>query len=175
MANVVKIAADHSNPSIYRAGTGLKTQTSLGIFSAFALTLITTLLILYRIITVTRRTNLPKRRQNTYTDIVDMIVQSSALYSIVLLIWAISWVITPTPTIRSEISFNYLAKFSEELAYIAAGIAPTVMVARIARVSSKDLNRQTVPAHISDLEFQVTGRDRTISMAAVVSMPGGAN
>lgn len=120
----MKIAADHSNPSIYRSGTGLKTQTTLAIFSAFALTLITTLLILYRIITVTRQTNLPKRGQNTYKNIVDMIIQSSALYSAVLLVWAISWVITPTPTVKSDlqrqISFNYLTNFAEELSFLVA-------------------------------------------------------
>lgn len=42
------------------------------------------------------------------------------------------------------------------------GIAPTVMVARIARASLKDLNRQVVTAHISDLEFQGSARDATI-------------
>ncbi|KJA17391.1 hypothetical protein HYPSUDRAFT_206219 [Hypholoma sublateritium FD-334 SS-4] len=167
MANVVKIVADHSNPNIYRSGTALQTQTCLAIFSAFTLTLITTFLISYRIITVTQQTNLPKRSRNTYTGIVDIIAQSSALYSVVLLIWAITWVVTPKSDLRDQISFNYIAMFSEELAFLAAGIAPTVMVARIARVSSTDLHRQSVTAHISDLEFQVTGRDRTISMPAV--------
>lgn len=119
----MKIFSDHMNPSIYRSGTGLQIQTSLAIFSAFALTLITTVLILYRIITVTRQTNLPRRTQNTYNGIVDMIVQSSAAYSVILLIWAISWAITPASTISgslSQIPFDYLSKFIEEICLLVA-------------------------------------------------------
>ncbi len=54
-------------------------------------------------------------------DIVDMIVQSSALYSVVLLIWAISWAITPamplTGSLR-QIPVNYLSRFIEEISLI---------------------------------------------------------
>ncbi|KJA18767.1 hypothetical protein HYPSUDRAFT_917065 [Hypholoma sublateritium FD-334 SS-4] len=90
-------------------------------FCAFTVTLITTSLILYRIIIVTRERNLPKRTRNTYKDIVDMIVQSSALYSVVLLILAISWTITPASTLSGslrQIPFNYLTKFIEEICFI---------------------------------------------------------
>ena len=44
------------------------------------------------------------------------------------------------------------------------------MVARITRLSSQDLNRQVSTAHLSDLEFQVTARDRTLSLPAAASM-----
>ena len=111
------------DPSKYRSGAALQIQTTLAIFSAFVLTLITTLLILYRIIVVTRRTNLPKQRRNTYQDIVDMIIQSSALYSVVLLIWAISWVITPSPALLGpprQIPLNDMSKFMEEISFLAA-------------------------------------------------------
>ncbi len=47
ISNFVKISADHLNPAIYRSGTGLQIQTSLAIFSSLAVTLITSLLILY--------------------------------------------------------------------------------------------------------------------------------
>ncbi len=95
----------------------------MAIFSAFTLTLITTLLILYRIIVMTRRTNLPRQTRNTYKDIVDMIIQSAALYCIVLLIWAISWAITPASTLSGsvrQIPFYYLSKIIEEVCFLVA-------------------------------------------------------
>ena len=45
------------------------------------------------------------------------------------------------------------------------------MVARIARVSSKNLDQHILAAHVSDLEFQVTARDMTISMPPAVNTP----
>ena len=44
-------------------------------------------------------------------------------------------------------------------------MAPTVMVARIARVSSRDQDREIVTAHISNLRFQAVSAD-----TAAVSM-----
>ena len=38
-------------------------------------------------------------------------------------------------------------------------MAPTVMVARIARVSSRDQDREIVTAHISNLKFQAASAD----------------
>ncbi|KJA23653.1 hypothetical protein HYPSUDRAFT_201099 [Hypholoma sublateritium FD-334 SS-4] len=98
IANIARISIDHLNPVIYESGAGLQIQTSIAIFSAFALTLIATSLILYRIIATTRQTSVLKRTQNTYREIVDLVVQSSAVYSVVLLVWAISWVISPPST-----------------------------------------------------------------------------
>lgn len=117
----MKIKIDRLNPEIYTSGTGLQIQTILGIFSAFAQTLLSTSLILYRIITITRRTNMPKQTYNTYKNIVDLVVQSSAVYSVVLLIWAISWVITPASTdgLRRIPAAN-LTKFIEEITFIVA-------------------------------------------------------
>ena len=123
IANIVKISEDHLNPAIYRSGTALQIQTTMAIFSAFTLTLITTLLILYRIIAMTRRTNLPRQMRNTYKDIIDMIIQSAALYCVVLLIWAVSWAITPASTLSGsvrQIPFDYLSKIIEEVCFLVA-------------------------------------------------------
>lgn len=64
---------------------------------------------------------MPKQTYNTYKNIVDLVVQSSAVYSVVLLIWAISWVITPASTdgLRRIPAAN-LTKFIEEITFIVA-------------------------------------------------------
>ena len=52
-----------------------------------------------------------------------MIVQSSALYSVVLLILGITWTITPASTLSGslhQIPFSYLTKFIEEICFIVA-------------------------------------------------------
>ncbi len=105
-------------------------QTTLAIFSTFTLTLITTVMILYRIVTVTRQVNFPRRAQHTYRDIIDLIVQSSALYSVTLLIWAITWAIGPVITISSlprQIPFAYMAKFIEEMSLLV-GVRHTQLI-----------------------------------------------
>ncbi len=70
-----------------------------------------------------RETNLPRRNHNTYKDIVDTVVQSSALYSVALLILAITWTITPASTLSGslhQMPFSYLTKFIEEICFIVA-------------------------------------------------------
>ncbi|KJA17418.1 hypothetical protein HYPSUDRAFT_218932 [Hypholoma sublateritium FD-334 SS-4] len=172
IANIVKISVDRFNSIKYFSGHSLWTQTSLALFSTFALTMITTSLIVYRIYNVARYNNLPNRTKTTFKGIVDFIVQSSAVYSVVLLLYAISWTITESssaaPTIQ-QIPQNYLLRFTEQVSFIFAGMAPTVMVARIARVSSKDMDREIVTARISDLRFQTATRDAAASEAFVES------
>ena len=121
MANVVKISIGRLNPVTYTSGKGLKMQTILGIFATFAQTLTTAILILYRIVTITRNNNLPKQTYNTYKSIIDLVMQSSAIYSLVSLIWAISWVIAPESTgaLRHNTA-SELTKFIEEVAFIVA-------------------------------------------------------
>ena len=121
IANVARIAGAHLHPNKYKSGAGLQIQSSLAVFSAFALTLIATSLILYRIITVSRHTTVLKRGQSTYRKIIDLIIQSSATYSAVLLIWAISWVIAPSSTGTSgSVSTKFYAKFLEDLSFFSA-------------------------------------------------------
>ncbi|KJA16529.1 hypothetical protein HYPSUDRAFT_206927 [Hypholoma sublateritium FD-334 SS-4] len=84
-----------------------------------------------------------------------MVIQSSAVSAVVLLIWAIAWAITPPLTLNSAprpITLDYLAGFSEQISFIVVGMAPTVMVARIARIGSMDPNGETFTDH-TDIEF----------------------
>ncbi len=121
IANVIKISRNYSHSNTYLVSQALQIQTTLGMFSALTLTLFTTSLILYRIIAVTRRANLPERAQNTYQKIVDVMMQSSALYSAVLLVWAISWAITPASTLSGslrQIPLTYLSEFIGEICFI---------------------------------------------------------
>ncbi|KJA23654.1 hypothetical protein HYPSUDRAFT_201100 [Hypholoma sublateritium FD-334 SS-4] len=152
ITNIVKIAADHSNEGV------LLIKTSLAIISACALTVLTTTLILYRIIMVSRHTSLTQRTQNNCKAIVDMVVQSSAVYSAVLLIWVISHVTT------AQIPASEVAMLGmDELTFIVTGMAPTVMVARIAHVRSRDLNQENLTTCTTDLEFRAGTTHVTVS------------
>ena len=81
-----------------RVATSFGILTSLGICSAFMLTLIATLLISYRIVTASRETAALNHARNIYRDIVDLVIQSSSVYSAILVVWAIVWIIAPPST-----------------------------------------------------------------------------
>ncbi len=69
-----KISIARLNPNIYAAGSDLRIQTTLAIFSACAQTLVTTSLILYRILSVTRETKPVLGRAHsarTYKAVID--------------------------------------------------------------------------------------------------------
>ena len=125
IANIAKITRDHLNPNLYESGSGLQIQTSLALFSTFTLTLIVTSLIVYRLITVAQRTDLQKRTKYNCRMILDLIIQSSAVYMVALIIWGISWIVSPLSINSSgAISPGFLVKFVEELSFISA-VRPT--------------------------------------------------
>ncbi len=119
----MKIAIGRLNPAIYTSGKNLEIQTIIGIFATFSQTLTTAILILYRIVTITRNNNFPRQTYNTYKSIIDLVMQSSAVYSLVSLIWAISLAIAPESTGALRLRHNTaigLTKFIEEAAFIVA-------------------------------------------------------
>lgn len=63
----------------------------------FGATLLTTVLIAYRIYSVTRR-DPRKGRTRTYTDVAEALVQSAAAYSLVVLLNALTDVVPQTDT-----------------------------------------------------------------------------
>ena len=71
--------------------------SSAALFMTFGATLLTTVLIAYRISSVTRR-DPRKGKIRTYTDIIEALIQSAAAYSLVALLNALTDVVPQTDT-----------------------------------------------------------------------------
>ncbi len=108
-----------------RVVTSFGFVSSLGICSAFTLTVIATLLISYRIVTASWKTAALNRTRNIYREIVDLVVQSSSVYSAILVIWAIVWIIAPPSTGTSgSIYVSFAVGLLGDLTFFAA-VSPT--------------------------------------------------
>ncbi|KJA24254.1 hypothetical protein HYPSUDRAFT_39022 [Hypholoma sublateritium FD-334 SS-4] len=128
---------------------------SAAFFMTLGSTLLTTILIAYRIHSVAKSsTAAPTKRSRTYSNIGDLIVQSAAPYAFMSLIYAIAVVI---PTSSDAV---YLTRIYPLVGYVSlifsftASAAPTIMVARIVSASNLPVEDFS-SARMSDLEFRV--------------------
>ncbi|KJA17377.1 hypothetical protein HYPSUDRAFT_46464, partial [Hypholoma sublateritium FD-334 SS-4] len=151
IASTITISIGNMSPEKHEKY--LTVQIGIGIFSSFALTLATTLLILYRIYSFSRHSITP-RKGTPYGGIMDYLIKSAAIYSVVSLVYGISWIVTLSPnrTPASEVSEKYLQKYMQIIFFITAGMVPTIMVAQIARLSSNEIHQSR--AQLSTLRFQ---------------------
>ncbi|KJA20001.1 hypothetical protein HYPSUDRAFT_204066 [Hypholoma sublateritium FD-334 SS-4] len=125
------------------------------LFMTLASTLLTTILIIYRIYSVAKSSSItnPTKRSRKFSDIGDMVIQSAAVYALLSLIYAIT-VVIPTPS--DEV---YLLRIYPLVGYVSlifsftASAAPTIMVARVVLASARPVEAFS-SARISDLEFQ---------------------
>ncbi|PPQ78788.1 hypothetical protein CVT25_010661 [Psilocybe cyanescens] len=138
-----------SNPSQHEVNISNGIQSGV-FFASFATSLSTTVLIAHRIYTSSQTIGDPKKR---FIHIIEIIIQSAAIYSTVLLVAAITAVIPDGDSWPSPAIFA-LASYSSCLLVPAAGMAPTIMVARVSLAWSKD--KDTLPRHpeLSQLEFR---------------------
>ncbi|PPQ86785.1 hypothetical protein CVT25_012390 [Psilocybe cyanescens] len=138
-----------SDPSQHEIDTSNDIQSGV-FFASFATSLSTTVLIAHRIYTSSRNINGAKKR---FIRIIEIIIQSAAVYSAVLLITAISDAIPDGDSWPSPAIFA-LANYSSSLLVPTAGMAPTIMAARVCLASSKE--EDTMPEHpeLSQLEFR---------------------
>ncbi|KAH9480001.1 hypothetical protein JR316_0006598 [Psilocybe cubensis] len=144
-------------PSYFMSGSSnlardVKTTLS---FVLVATTVSLTFLIGYRIHSVSRTIgNLASR----YTHIVTIIMESSAVYSLVLFLYALTFL----PAFDSD---NLESPLSQGRFYISAsltlasGLAPTVMVLRLA-LSTTDNSATNVITHMSSINFETSPRDQ---------------
>ncbi|PPQ84160.1 hypothetical protein CVT25_002026 [Psilocybe cyanescens] len=150
LSSIIFIVAIRGQPLDDHQITVINDLQSSGFYISFGTTLTTTVLIAYRIYSVSRDINDSRSR---FTHIIEVIIQSALVYSIVVLIAGISGSIPggdgfPTPTLFS------LANYSSSLLVPAAGIAPTIMVARVSLAASIDDPLATRPVNMTMLEFQ---------------------
>ncbi|KAH9478171.1 hypothetical protein JR316_0008624 [Psilocybe cubensis] len=124
-------------------------MSSAAVFVSLGTTLITTFLIGYRIHTASLLNKSPS--QKLYNRIVVTIIESSAVYSLVLLAFAITLVIRVPE--NSQSLLTEATYYSEAVLLVVTGMAPTVMVARIALTNPSAL-APSATSHISGLAFQ---------------------
>ncbi|KAF8887243.1 hypothetical protein CPB84DRAFT_1849891 [Gymnopilus junonius] len=135
-------------------------------FMSFFTSVVATCLIAYKIISVSKQSvtiGISSGRQ--FRHILDIVVQSSVIYSLALLLIAIGFVLPEEVgdgrNTRGIAFFNY----STALAYAISGLAPTVMVARVALLATDRPDPSSGP-HLSNLNFG--GNSTSYSDAAEV-------
>lgn len=139
-------------------------MTSAAFFVTFVCTLASTCLIAYRIYPIFSHDSLTSRGR--FKKILDILIQSAAIYALAMLVQAIAFVIMPlaskTPSAEIELSVYSSTLFLVISVCICSypfgvltlfqGLAPTLVVARIA-LTSHEPEISTTP-HLSVLRFQ---------------------
>ncbi|KAK0459022.1 uncharacterized protein EV420DRAFT_1642721 [Desarmillaria tabescens] len=119
----------------------------LYISSILATTLSCTLLIIYRIMTITGVRHGAEGRLKVYHHFVEVLVESSALYSITLIIFLAF-------AIRNHQGQYYL----DIAASIAKGIAPTHLVGRVAAGHARPNEERDETSLVSTIHFQTSSQ-----------------
>ncbi|PPR03016.1 hypothetical protein CVT26_004543 [Gymnopilus dilepis] len=122
-------------------------------FITFATTLSSTSLIAYRIYT-TSKNDIPRSSKRLLHHILEILVQSAAVYSLMAIAQAVSSVIPQTAS--NAASWDAAEIYTSILFTFISGVAPTVLVARVAMLDEKDAyGSTTVSAPLSGLHFHV--------------------
>lgn len=119
---ILEISIYYSNPSKFAGTVVREILDGVGLFTTSALTLVTTVLIVYRIHSVSQP-DILKSRRTSYKKIIDLLIQSAAAYSLVAFIYAISSIIPAASTFPStvgEIPNVYLHAFMYQIFMITA-------------------------------------------------------
>ncbi|PPQ80388.1 hypothetical protein CVT25_001705 [Psilocybe cyanescens] len=118
-------------------------------FILLGTTVATTCLIGYKIHSASRSNDLPSKR--LFNRVVVLVVESAAVYSLVLLLNAIIAIVP---------SFNWFGSPLGEVQYylgvlltVVSGMAPTILVARIALTNPNNTVASAPMTHISGLQF----------------------
>ena len=167
MSFIIYFSVIKLTPSL-RQGMILNNLIVSGYFSSFACTITSTLLIVYQIYNSLSKQETHSKRRFLHT--VDVLVQSAAVYSLSLLASAIAGVVLinsgdkPTLSMFAVLNYEcsavlflfryvflvskYCVKFNKIL---NQGIAPTIMVARVALATDNIVTMDSMNVHISAL------------------------
>ncbi|KJA17196.1 hypothetical protein HYPSUDRAFT_206367 [Hypholoma sublateritium FD-334 SS-4] len=128
----------------------LNKLTGAALFMTFGVTLLTTVLIAYPIYSFARRDS-RNRTKRAFKDIAEVLVQSSAAYSLTALLSGVVAIVPQNDS--NETVWFAVQNYSGSLLFVIAGMAPTIMVARVAMQELPQVV-DTRTAHLSDLEFR---------------------
>ncbi|KAF9473263.1 hypothetical protein BDN70DRAFT_937576 [Pholiota conissans] len=135
------------SPTAVSLRTRLAKVAAAGILLAGSTTIITTALIAYRIYSFLRHQDISNRKFN---HIIDIVVQSGAIYSLSLLCLGLSNVINEN--IGSIVEFFEFNCWATAITFPLTGISTTIMVARIATLS--DDRNPTTSMHLNGIQFR---------------------
>ncbi|KAH9480014.1 hypothetical protein JR316_0006611 [Psilocybe cubensis] len=130
------------------------------IFTSLATTIACTVLIGFRIYTGVDHS---WRSKTVYSRVLVTIVESSAVYAVVLLFLALTLVVPPLYTLP----LYAIGYYVQSTLIVVSGMAPTVMVARLSITNSKAASSATV-THITGLNFGLNhGKDSFQSQRSI--------
>ncbi|KAK0436049.1 uncharacterized protein EV420DRAFT_1673626 [Desarmillaria tabescens] len=147
--------------SVYRQYFNATNSVFLMPFSSLVLatTLWCTLLIIFRILTVTSVRHGGGSQLRVYHQFIEVLVESSALYSISLILYL------------AFVSRNYFTglPYFDAIAAIARGVAPTFLVGRAAAGHTHPTEEQDESATVSTLLFQMSSQSSQPSQPSTSS------
>ncbi|PPR06327.1 hypothetical protein CVT26_004658, partial [Gymnopilus dilepis] len=146
---------DHLDPSESQ-GIVLNPLIAVQSFLTFATTLASTALIAYQIRTTTRE--IPGNSKRLLVHILEILVQSAAAYSVVAIAFAISTVVPQTTS--NVVPWDAASDYIADLFIFTSGLAPTVLVARVAILDENDVYASSAAptsgsSRLSGLRFHV--------------------
>ncbi|KAK0195991.1 hypothetical protein F5146DRAFT_1175821 [Armillaria mellea] len=124
---------------------------ALYLSSTLATTLWCTVFIILRIFTVTGVRRGPDGRLRVYRRFIEVLVESSALYSIALVIFLALFLCN-----------NFGWYYADAITTVAKGIAPTLLVGRAAAGHTRPTEDHDESATVSTLRFQMSSRSSRI-------------
>ncbi|KDR69427.1 hypothetical protein GALMADRAFT_145472 [Galerina marginata CBS 339.88] len=120
----------------------------ISLFSiSFTSSMAATILIAFRIHSISTQENNPRGR---FKHVIEIVVQSAVIYSLALLL-QIAYNVQPV--YPAETVYSAYGSYASSLAFVLAGLVPTVMVARVC-VSPGDNTHLSSLQHVSRIQFQ---------------------
>uniref|UniRef100_A0A8H7XPS6 Uncharacterized protein n=1 Tax=Psilocybe cubensis TaxID=181762 RepID=A0A8H7XPS6_PSICU len=133
-------------PSVLEVVSANDMQSAQALIS-FATTIISTFLIAYKIHKLSTPSSSSSR--NLFKHIVMILVESAAVYSLSILVFAIFNLIPATDNLHYSLSYAKLC--TQVIVTVIGGMAPTILVARVALPRSDGSFASTI-SHISGIE-----------------------
>ncbi|PPQ80478.1 hypothetical protein CVT25_001791 [Psilocybe cyanescens] len=137
---IIEASVEHLNPSRHQARI-LDSFLFLGMIATFLCTLTTTIIIIRRIYPIAHQEGGLRSSTQRFKHILDIIIQSAALYSVTSLAFAITSVIPVDNT--KNLTIAMAQGYSYQIFAFIADVSPTLMVARIILSANDDsINHQ---------------------------------
>ncbi|KAH9478995.1 hypothetical protein JR316_0009459 [Psilocybe cubensis] len=141
---------------------------SASTFTSLFTTVTATFLIAYRIYPVSRTSG---RSRTRYMHIITTIVESSMVYSLCLLLQTLAGTIPAFSDFESI--WSEVTEYIGLTLNITSGLAPTVMVLRLALVDTSDTVESSTVAHISGINFEKSNQNGDVLSGIDVTSPKG--
>ncbi|PPQ74965.1 hypothetical protein CVT26_011681 [Gymnopilus dilepis] len=151
--------------SVEQATAANAVSTAL-VFLVLATSALTTILIAYRIISLSKGT----MNRTKFELILDIIVQSSSAYAILFLVIGVMNLVEVLSS-SSNLGLAAAGSYIDPFATVVPGLSTTVMVARIARLPQDATFPMTTSVHVSNLQFRESQKEENTNDAPNIGGP----